>query len=207
MPAKMRWNLATVASIASIVGIPLAIIQCYYSSSSSTPETVRSTEISSHGAESPIVNAGRDASLNAMPRSNAKETPTRGSRSGKDAGSQQNGDITLQSGGDNSPVVNAGRDAIVNLATPKPDFITDHDGAGALLMTDPDFRAFIGAAIDAKGDKIIGRLINGTPLSLIEQREDSQDEPSPPWAKVKVLDGPHKGREGWILLNSLRKPQ
>ncbi len=113
---------------------------------------------------------------------------------------------TMSSTGDSSPVVKAGRDAIVNITTPKADYVTDHDGAGALLMTEPDFRAFVSSSIGSEGKKVIGRLVNGTEVAKIELKTADPNELSPPWAKVKVLEGELKDSIGWILMNSLRKP-
>ncbi|MBN1910847.1 MAG: hypothetical protein JW818_13970 [Pirellulales bacterium] len=94
---------------------------------------------------------------------------------------------------------------VIQQEKPKPDFIADHDGAGALLMKEPDFRAFIAASMSGQGEKVVGRLVNGTALAKLDQKPANPQEPSPPWAKVKVLDGDHKDAEGWILMNSLRK--
>lgn len=116
---------------------------------------------------------------------------------------------TMRSEGNNSPIVNAhGGDVTVNVGQPepaKPELISSHDGAGALLMTEPDFTAFIGASIGQPSEKIIGRLLNGTHLSdLKESREQSSD--SPPWIKVRVLDGKFKDQEGWLIYESVKRP-
>ena len=117
----------------------------------------------------------------------------------------QPGPTNHQTSGSNSPIINASGDVVVNMAPTKPDYVTDHEGGGALLMTEPDFVAFVGSAIDGKGDKIIGRLVNGTPISLLEQKEGNRDDPSPPWARVKVLEGDLRDQTGWILQTVLRK--
>ena len=112
----------------------------------------------------------------------------------------------MTSEGNNSPVVNAGRDAVINIGETKPDFVTDHDGAGAVLMTEPDFKAWISMAVSGPGEKFVGRLINGTAVQKLELREAAADGNSPPWARVKILEGDLKGRTGWILMSALRRP-
>ena len=84
----------------------------------------------------------------------------------------------------------------------KADFTSNHEGAGALLMKEPDFLSFL-ANSTGRGadDKAIGRLINGTELAdLKERRSDSV-----PWVKVRVLDGDFKDQEGWLMQRDLRK--
>ncbi|MCC9600550.1 hypothetical protein LOC67_08255 [Stieleria sp. JC731] len=165
--------------------------------------------MSTKGANSPVIEAGRDAVIGPYtPNRPAPPDPSPHNPTHDTAPQKESviGGRSMVSSGDNSPVVVAGRDAVINLASTKPDFITDHDGAGALLMTQPDFRAFISGALSSKNDKIIGRIVNGTPVAKIELLDGDPEQPSPPWAKVTVLDGDLKGQTGWILMTSLRVP-
>jgi len=113
----------------------------------------------------------------------------------------------MQSSGDNSPVIQSEGDVTVVIgpeAPPKPDYISAHDGAGAMLMIEPDFSAMVDASIRGKTEKAIGRLVNGTGLAFLEQ----QNEPGSitiPWVKVRVLDGEFKDQEGWIIQSSVKK--
>lgn len=91
------------------------------------------------------------------------------------------------------------------LASFAPDYISDHDGAGALLMAEPDFQKFLAGTIQGASDAVLGRLINGTSLALLEMTE-AEEKLVPPWKKVRVLEGKLKDKTGWILADSLRKP-
>lgn len=206
---KQKAILGTVASVATILGIPLAIALWYFKSPANVPDVTSKTTLSSKGNASPVINAGRDAVLGLAnsPNSNQNQGPEPVKEGETPAPTNGRASVELSSTGDGSPVINAGRDAIVNLSPQLPDFVTDHDGAGALLMTEPDFAAFIDSAISGKGERVIGRLVNGTGLSMIELKEGNSEEPTPPWAKVKVLEGTFKDKEGWILMKAIRKPR
>ncbi len=110
--------------------------------------------------------------------------------------------------GDTSPIVNAGGDVTIQIgkeAAAKPELIASQDGAGAMLMKEPDFREFLSLSIGGTSEIAIGRLMDGTPLAdLHEQTEQSPD--SPPWIKVRVLDGRLKDQQGWVMQSSVRKP-
>jgi len=203
-----RWKIGTIGAIASMVAIPLAIVLWYASRSSTDLAPSSSTTMSSKGNNSPVVDAGRDAVIGDTEKSHPE---------GYDRATSESKTITpklrpradtekMSTTGDNSPVVKAGRDAIINLTESKADYVTDHDGAGALLMTEPDFRAFVSSSINAAGEKVVGRLVNGTEVAKIELKAAGASEPNPPWAKIKVLEGELKDSIGWILMNSLRKP-
>jgi hypothetical protein len=84
----------------------------------------------------------------------------------------------------------------------KIDYITEHDGAGAMLMKEPDFIAFLETSTGRLNEKSIGRLINGTKLADLQERHNDPV----PWLKVKVLDGDFAGKEGWVQQRSVRKP-
>ena len=165
------------------------------------------TTISSQGDHSPVLNAGRDAVVGAGAIRPVEERASSPPEPPADTSNTPRATTPrMSSTGDHSPVLNAGRDAIVNVIGPKADYITDHDGAGALLMTEPDFRAFLSHTMGRSDEKVIGRLVNGTEVAKIELKEADMSEPNPPWVKVKVLEGDLKDSEGWILMNALRKP-
>lgn len=204
------WNkVAFIGAIASITAIPLAITLWYSSPQSGNNKPNSEKTMISNGNNSPVIDAGRDVELGRIEgESERKKTPddqSSGTHHPSDP-SSQNAANKMTSAGDNSPVIKAGRDVIISPTRKKPDYVTDHDGAGALLMTEPDFKAFIASTMDGEGDKIVGRLVNGTEVAKIELKPANREEPSPPWAKVKVLEGELKDSVGWILMNALRKP-
>ncbi len=84
----------------------------------------------------------------------------------------------------------------------KHQYVTEHNGAGALLMKKPDFRVFLTATTWGEGETS-GRCVNGTPVKILEEKAGSAE--SPPWLKVEVLDGTHKGIVAWVLQTSVRK--
>lgn len=122
---------------------------------------------------------------------------------GKSPGAQPG--ALMQTSGSNSPIVSAGGDVVINMEQTRPDFVTNHEGAGALLMRAPDFRAHAEASLSGVGPLVIGRIINGTAVQKLELKS-ATGLSSPPWAKVRVLEGDYKGRVGWIVMSSLRKP-
>ena len=95
----------------------------------------------------------------------------------------------------------------INEVPKKPDYVTNHDGAGALLMTEPNFMEFIRVSTQPGGsDKVIGRLINGTGLVYLGERTQAKID-NPPWLKVRVIDGEYKDKEGWLLQNTVAQPR
>lgn len=112
---------------------------------------------------------------------------------------------SMQTSGNNSPIVSSNGDVVINIEQSRPDFVTNHEGAGALLMLVPDYSAMARASLRGTGPKVIGRIINGTSVQQLELKS-STSLVSPPWAKVRILEGDYKGRVGWIVMSSLRKP-
>ena len=201
------WNkVAFFGAIASITAIPLSIALWYMSPNAENSEG----SMSSQGKNSPVVIAGRDVAIGSFERTTKTDGPDRIQEeealvpNGQDNGSKRPGEMSSTES--NSPVVNAGRDVKIEIGEKKPDYVSNHDGAGALLLTESDFKAFLSAMISGKGEKILGRLLNGIELEKLELKEGNTEEPSPPWAKVKVLEGELEGSVGWILMNSLKKP-
>lgn len=192
--------LSMAGAIASLVALPLGY---FYWIADRNPE---GNVLSSAGDDSPVVKASGNVSIGLDSASGEQiDAPTDREKS---AAPNLDGASAMTSQGDRSPVVEAGGDVTINFSEVKPDFVTDHNGAGALLMTEPDFEAFIGSTFSDKGEKVVGRLINGTEVAKIEVT--SADVPRAdmkmPWAKVRILEGDLKGKEGWILMNSLRRP-
>lgn len=170
-----------------------------------------STKMTSQGDQSPVVSAGRDVTIGDRPSSSKRNEESADRTSDLPQSTHNEPELVLESKGDNSPVVMAGRDVIIASDDSKPDYITDHDGAGAVLMTEPNFKAFLSNVISSKGNKVIGRLINGTEVANLEITDADRtlieaNETTPPWVKVRVLEGRFEGKVGWILMTSLRMP-
>lgn len=87
----------------------------------------------------------------------------------------------------------------VEESIPDHEFVTDHEGAGAPLFPEPDFSEFVSRAFDPPG----GRLLNGTPVTIHDRRQDERSRV--PWIEIEVIDGPDKGKRGWTPANHVRK--
>lgn len=76
--------------------------------------------------------------------------------------------------------------------------VSTHDGAGAILMIKPDFKAFVSIE---RHNLHIGRLINGTELKVIRCEDFSASKHlklQVPWCKVEILEGDFSTRIGWL---------
>ncbi len=113
--------------------------------------------------------------------------------------------INLGDGNKNNIIAPGGKvDVHLGTTEPKHEYVTEHEGAGALLMKKPDFRAYLTATTLGEGETL-GRCVNGTPVKILEEKSGSAE--SPPWLKVEILDGKYKGTVAWALQPSVRKPR
>jgi len=117
---KSTWNLGTFAALASIVSVPIAIGLWYFTGSESGGDTLRTA-----GDGSPIVDAGRDATLGTTAEAvTPKPATSPPDERGESAPNVPPAASSYATGGDNSPIVRAGRDAHVHLGAKANDEIT-----------------------------------------------------------------------------------
>ena len=115
-------------------------------------------------------------------------------------------DVTQRTAGDFSPNINAQGDVTIEMNVPGKlgnfEYVTEHDGAGAPIMAEPDYARYIRETLTVK------RVINGTPVEIVERREVPASNEVPrkmPWILVRVLDGDEKGLEGWTLMTFVKR--
>ncbi len=120
---------------------------------------------------------------------------------------QAGNDSIRQSVEGSTGVIQAGRD--VNVAqsrTAQFEFVSWHDGAGAPILTEPSMSAYITAA-RGPFEGLLGRVSNNTGLSVIETVQKDKDGYAAGFHRVRVEEGPLKGKVGWTLQRFVRRPE
>jgi hypothetical protein len=75
-------------------------------------------------------------------------------------------------------------------------YVIYQEGAGSLLLQEPNFLDVTGSMVGQKSENVIGKIISGTAVDCKMQRDPVPPD-DPGWAKVIVLEGPLIGRAGW----------